>query len=252
MINILLNGCNGKMGQNIVQCARFRNDVTIAAGLDIAPNDGYPFPVYTNPSDIKEKIDLIIDFSHPSALDTILGYALDKKLPIVIATTGFTREQKEKIEKAALQIPVLLSANMSLGVNLMIQLVKSAVKTLYGSYDIEIIEKHHNQKVDAPSGTALAIADAINSAIAPNHMKYVYDRHSTNQKRTKDEIGIHSVRGGTITGEHSVIFAGNDEIIEIKHTALSKSLFAEGALKAATFLYDKEPGLYCMQDLFTE
>jgi len=252
MINVLLNGCNGKMGQNIVQCSRFRNDLAIVAGLDITPGDGYPFPVYTNPRDIREKIDLIIDFSHPSALDTVLGYALEKKLPVVIATTGFNQEQKRKIERAASEIPILLSANMSLGINLLIQLVKTAVKTLYGSFDIEIVEKHHNQKVDAPSGTALAIADAINAAIAPNRMKYVYDRHSSNQKRTRDEIGIHAIRGGTITGEHTVIFAGNDEIIEIKHTALSKRLFAEGALKAATFLYGKEPGLYGMQDIFME
>jgi len=251
MINILLNGCNGKMGQHITQCARFRDDLAIVAGLDIRPNDNAPYPVYTNVADIKEKIDLIIDFSHPSALDTILGYALDKKIPIVIATTGFTDEHKAKIEKASKEIPVLLSANMSLGINLLIQLVKKAAQILYGSFDIEIIEKHHNQKVDAPSGTALAIADAINAAIAPNHLKYVYDRHSSNQKRTRDEIGLHAIRGGTIVGEHSVIFAGNDEIIEIKHTALSKNLLAEGALKAAIFLYGKGPGFYKMQDIFS-
>lgn len=250
MINILLNGCNGKMGQNIAQCARFRNDLAIVAGLDVSPNESAPFPVYTNTSDIKEKIDLIVDFSHPNSLDSIIGYALEKKLPIVIATTGFSEEQKNRIEKAASEIPVLLSANMSLGINLLIQLVRMAVKTLYGSFDIEIIEKHHNQKVDAPSGTALAIADAINAAISPNHMKYVYDRHSSNQKRTRDEIGLHAIRGGTITGEHTVLFAGNDELLEIKHTALSKGLLAEGALKAATFLHKKEPGLYRMQDIF--
>jgi len=252
MINILLNGCNGKMGQNIVQCARFRNDLCIVAGLDVSPNGISPFPVYTDPGQIREKIDLIIDFSHPTALDRILGYALEKKLPIVIATTGFSPEQKEKIEKAGSEIPVLLSANMSLGINLLIQLVKTAAKTLYGSFDIEIIEKHHNQKVDAPSGTALAIADAINAAIAPNQLKYVYDRHSSNQKRTRDEIGIHAIRGGTITGEHTVLFAGNDEILEIRHTSLSRRLFAEGALKAATFLYGKPPGFYRMQDIFEE
>lgn len=250
MINILLNGCNGKMGRHIAQCARFRDDLAIVAGLDTYPNESAPFPVYTNTADIREKIDLIIDFSHPSALNGILGYALEKKLPIVIATTGFSEDQKKAIEKASSEIPVLLSANMSLGINLLIQLVKTAAKTLYGSFDIEIIEKHHNQKVDAPSGTALAIADAINTAIAPNHLRYVYDRHSSNQKRTRDEIGLHAVRGGTITGEHTVLFAGNDELLEIKHTALSKGLLAEGALKAATFLYGKEPGFYRMQDMF--
>lgn len=251
MINILLNGCNGKMGQHVAQCAKFCEDLAIVAGLDLKPNENASFPVYTRTSDIKEKIDLIIDFSHPSALNTILGYALEKKLPIVIATTGFSEEQKAMIEKASSEIPVLLSANMSLGINLLIQLVKKAAQVLYGSFDIEIVEKHHNQKVDAPSGTALAIADAINAAIAPNHMKYVYDRHSSNQKRTRDEIGLHAIRGGTIVGEHSVIFAGNDEIIEIKHTALSKGLLAEGALKAAGFLYGKKPGFYKMQDMFS-
>ncbi|HOP71844.1 4-hydroxy-tetrahydrodipicolinate reductase [Thermoclostridium caenicola] len=250
MINILLNGCNGKMGQHITQCARFREDLTIVAGLDIRPNENAPYPVYTNAANIKEKFDLIVDFSHPSALNTILGLALERKTPIVIATTGLTDEHKAMIEKASKEIPVLLSANMSLGINLLIQLVKKAAQILYGSFDIEIIEKHHNQKVDAPSGTALAIADAINAAIAPNHLKYVYDRHSSNQKRTRDEIGLHAIRGGTIVGEHSVIFAGNDEIIEIKHTALSKNLLAEGALKSAVFLYGKEPGLYRMQDIF--
>lgn len=250
MINILLNGCNGKMGQAVTRTARFRDDLIIAAGVDAYPADNSPYPVYTNVWDVNEKIDLIIDFSHPNALSNILDYAADKKLPVVIATTGFSEEQKSMIVKASEQIPVLLSANMSLGINLLIELVKKAAKTLYGTFDIEIIEKHHNQKVDSPSGTALIIADAINAAIAPVHMKYVYDRHSAIQKRTRDEIGIHAIRGGTITGEHTVLFAGNDEMIEIKHTAVSKDLLAEGALKAASFLYGKAPGYYRMQDVF--
>ena len=169
------------------------------------------------------------------------------KLPAVIATTGLGEKHKKLIEKASGSIPVLLSANTSLGVNLLIDLVKRATKILSETFDIEIVEKHHNQKIDAPSGTALAIADAINSAL-DNKMKYVYDRHSTMQKRTRDEIGIHSVRGGTIAGEHSVIFAGTDEIIELKHTAISKDLFAAGALKAAQFLYNKSPGYYKMEN----
>lgn len=249
-MNILLNGCNGKMGQAIVRTARFREDLIITAGVDSQPGEKTSFPVYTNAFDVKEKIDLIIDFSHPSALKGILHYAAEKQLPIVIATTGLSEEHKKLIEDASSKIPVLLSANMSLGVNLLIELVKKAAKTLYGSFDIEIIEKHHNQKVDAPSGTALAIADAINNVVAPNQLRYVYDRHSTLQKRTRDEIGIHAIRGGTITGEHTVLFAGNDEMIEIKHTAVSKELFAEGALKAATFLFGKAPGYYRMQDMF--
>ncbi len=251
MINILLNGCNGKMGQAVARTARFREDLIIAAGVDATAREASGFPVYASPYDVAEKIDLVLDFSHPNALTTILDFAVAKNLPLVIATTGFTEEQKERIYQAGKQIPVLLSANMSLGINLLLELVKKAAKTLYGSFDIEIIEKHHNQKLDAPSGTALAIADAINGAVSGDKLKYVYDRHSTLQKRTINEIGIHAVRGGTITGEHTVLFAGNDEMIEIKHTAVSKDLFAEGALRAAAFLHGKEPGYYRMQDIFT-
>lgn len=251
MIRILLNGCNGKMGQSVTRVCRLSDGAFIAAGVDTSIKENTSYPVYTSPWDVKEEVDVIIDFSHPSALKGILGYAVEKNIPIVIATTGLTDEHKELIMQASHSIPVLLSANMSLGINLILQLVKRATKTLKGNFDIEIIEKHHNQKIDAPSGTALAIADAVNSVL-DNKMKYVYDRHSNMQKRTRDEIGIHSIRGGTITGEHTVIFAGNDEIIEIKHTAVSKDLFASGALRAAAFLYDKAPGYYSMQDIFQD
>lgn len=250
MIRVLLNGCNGKMGQAVTRTAKYRNDLTIVAGVDALSQESCAYPVYKSVDEVKEEIDLIVDFSHPSVLKAILGYAVEKKIPIVIATTGFTEEQKAMIAEASESTAVLLSANMSLGINLLIELVKKAAKTLYGSFDIEIIEKHHNQKVDAPSGTALAIADAINAALSPDQLKYVYDRHSTRAKRTRDEIGIHAIRGGTITGEHTVLFAGNDEMIEIKHTAFSKDLLAEGALKAASFLYGKTPGYYKMQDIF--
>lgn len=250
MIRILLNGCNGKMGQAVVRTCMYKEDMNIVAGVDTVIKEGTGFPVYTDPYQVKEDIDIIVDFSHFSALDGVLRFALDKNLPIVIATTGHTENQKELIANAAESIPVLLSANMSLGINLILDLVKRATKMLHGNFDIEIIEKHHNQKIDAPSGTALAIADAINSTLAEKKMKYVYDRHSTMQKRTRDEIGIHAVRGGTITGEHIVLFAGNDEMIEIKHTAVSKDLLADGALKAAAFLYGKAPGFYKMQDIF--
>ncbi|MCX7773983.1 MAG: 4-hydroxy-tetrahydrodipicolinate reductase, partial [Clostridia bacterium] len=222
MIQVLLNGCNGKMGQAIVKTSQFREDLKIVAGVDAVLKEGNAFPVYTDPFNVTEKIDVIIDFSHPNALPGILKYATEKKLPLVIATTGFNEEQKKVIEATGENIPVLLSANMSLGINLILDLVKRATKLLYGSFDIEIIEKHHNQKIDAPSGTALAIADAINSTLN-NQLKYVYDRHSNMQKRTRDEIGIHAIRGGTITGEHTILFAGKDEMIEIKHTALSKN-----------------------------
>jgi 4-hydroxy-tetrahydrodipicolinate reductase len=250
MINILLVGCSGKMGQAVTRTSRYRDDMAIVAGVDACPGQDCPYPVYRNFQDVKENPDIIIDFSHPSALASILEYATEKGLPVVIATTGLSAEQKDLIVKASESIPTLLSANMSLGISLLIELAKKAAKTLHGTFDIEIIEKHHNQKVDSPSGTALAIADAINSAISPDHMKYVYDRHSSNQKRTRDEIGLHSIRGGTITGEHTVLFAGNDEMIEIKHTALSKDMLAMGALKAASFLVGKAPGFYRMQDIF--
>lgn len=250
MIRILLNGCNGKMGQIISKICMFQEEMTVVAGIDTIEKPGNPFPVYISSSQVKEEADVIIDFSHPNALPDILEYAVEKSYPIVIATTGHSEDQKQLIEEASQRIPVLLSANMSLGINLILDLVKRAAKALYGAFDIEIIEKHHNQKIDAPSGTALAIADAINSALPGNEMKYVYDRHSSMQKRTRDEIGIHSIRGGTITGEHTVLFAGNDEMIEIKHTAVSRDLFAEGALKAAVFLYNKAPGFYKMQDIF--
>lgn len=249
MIRILLNGCNGNMGQAIARTCALNEDLYIVAGLDTSKRDTAQFPVYTSPWDVKEEVDLIIDFSHPNALKSILEYAVEKSIPVVIATTGFNEEHKKLIMEASESIPVLLSANMSLGINLLLELVKRATKALNGAFDIEIIEKHHNQKIDAPSGTALAIADAVNSAL-DNKMKFVYDRHSSRQKRTRDEIGIHSIRGGTIAGEHSIIFAGNDEIIELKHTAISRDLFAAGALKAAAFLYGKGPGFYTMQDMF--
>lgn len=252
MIRVLLNGCNGKMGQAITRTCELKDDLFVVAGVDAVQKEGHSYPVYSDPYQVKEEADIIIDFSHPSALAGILDYAVHKKLPLVIATTGLSKEHMKLIEESSHSIPVLLSANMSLGINLILDLAKRATKMLNGNFDIEIIEKHHNQKIDAPSGTALAIADAINSTLAGKQMKYVYDRHSARQKRTRDEIGIHSVRGGTITGEHTIIFAGNDEMIEIKHTAVSKDLFAEGALKAASFLYNKAPGFYKIQDIFEE
>lgn len=251
MIRILLNGCNGKMGQAVTRSCMFNEKLMIVAGVDAVISTDKSYPVYTDPNLVKENVDIIIDFSHPSALDGILNYAIEKSLPIVIATTGHNDAQKELVTNASKSIPVLLSANMSMGINLMLELVKRAAKMLHGSFDIEIIEKHHNQKIDSPSGTALTIADNINSVLPGNEMKYVYDRHSSMQKRTRDEIGIHSIRGGTIAGEHTVIFAGNDEMIEIKHTAVSKDLFAEGAIKAAVFLHGKAPGYYKMQDIFS-
>lgn len=250
MINIAISGCNGKMGQVLSVLAQEIADFNILWGLDLNVNVQRQFPVYDQLKDGLPKPDVLIDFSHPSVLDTLIDWAVKNNVPCVIATTGLSGLNQEKLKQAAHTIPVFYSANMSLGVNVIIDIVKRMSKILEDKYDIEIIEKHHNQKIDAPSGTALAIADAINTVLSMKH-DYIFDRHSRRRKRSKDEIGIHAVRGGTIVGEHSVIYAGNDEIIEIKHTALSKAIFAEGALKAARYIsqLQNKPGLYNMQDM---
>lgn len=248
MVRILISGCNGKMGQVITKIAHYREDVKIVAGYDV--NDSLPndYPVFTQLNQCNVAVDVIVDFSHPAALSQVLSYALSRKIPLVVATTGISDEQVAKMKESASSIPILFSANMSLGVNLLLELVQKAAKLLYGNFDIEIVERHHNQKIDAPSGTALALADAINKSL-PEKYRYVYDRHTKRVKRSKDEIGIHAIRGGNIAGDHTVIFAGNDEIIELRHTANSKEIFGIGALKAAVFLHDKAPGFYTMQDL---
>jgi len=239
------------MGQVITRLAEQYDDLCIAAGYDLVDNGKNTYPVFTDLNTCSIKPDVIIDFSNPAALDKLISYSTANSIPIVVATTGFSQAQVKLLEKASKSIPVFFSANMSLGINLLIGLVKKAAKLLESNFDIEIIEKHHNQKLDAPSGTALAIADAINSVLEQKH-EYVYDRHSRRKKRSRNEIGIHAVRGGTIVGEHSVIFAGTDEIIEINHTAMSKEIFAAGALRAAKFLYGKKPGMYDMNDLIDE
>mgnify|MGYP000870972368 FL=1 len=248
MIDILLSGCNGKMGQVITRLAAERNDLKIAAGFDQNTSIQNTYPVFNDLSKCNVKVDVIIDFSHPAALDSLIQFAVSNKIPAVIATTGLSSSQVQTLKDASKIIPIFFSANMSLGVNLLIDLVKKAARVLEKDFDIEIVEKHHNQKIDAPSGTALAIADAINDSLEQQH-EYTYDRHSRRKKRGKNEIGIHAVRGGTIVGEHSVIFAGNDEIIEINHIAMSKEIFAVGALNAAAFLHKKSSGMYNMDDL---
>ncbi len=252
MLNILLIGCNGRMGQAITLAARERPELVIAAGIDIHPTALSNYPVYPDFDSVKEDIDVIIDFSHPSGLEKALAHATATKRPIVVATTGLDEAQLTLLEQASTRTAVLRSANMSVGVNLLIELVQQASRALYREFDMEIIEKHHNQKLDAPSGTALAIADAINEALDDVKMDYVHGRHGNDTKRTNHEIGIHAVRGGTIAGEHTVLFAGRDELLEIKHTAISRSIFAEGALSAARFLAGKKPGFYTMRNLFTE
>ncbi|MBN2852634.1 MAG: 4-hydroxy-tetrahydrodipicolinate reductase [Clostridia bacterium] len=248
MVNILLNGCNGKMGQVISRFAKEYDDIEIIAGVDINNDKDNSYPVVNDISNMTSDVDVVIDFSHPSAFDKVLDYCLNKKTAVVMATTGLSETQKQQLKKASNEIPVFFSANMSLGVNLMIALCNNAAKFLEGKFDIEIIEKHHNQKVDAPSGTALAIADSINTTL-DDKMNYVYNREPERKKRETNEIGIHSVRGGSIVGEHSVIFAGQDEIIEIKHEALSKDIFARGALKAALYMKDKPKGFYNMDSM---
>ena len=248
MINIIISGCNGKMGSVISKLALDDENIKIVCGFDINTNKVYGYDVFAEPSEFEGKADVIIDFSHPLMTEKVLKYAVETKTPIVVATTGLSEEQRKDLDKASEKTAVFFSANMSLGVNLLIELVSQAAKVLEEKFDIEIIEKHHNQKIDAPSGTALYIADAINEALA-SKKEYVYDRHSVRKKRSEKEIGMHTVRGGTIVGEHDVIFAGNDEIIEIKHTAMSKEIFAVGAISAAKYIAGKEKGFYSMKDI---
>lgn len=248
MTNIAISGCNGKMGKIIYNCIYERDDCQVIAGIDINTNQYADFPIASKPSDLPVKPDVIIDFSHPSVLDSLIEYALTNSVAVVFATTGYSQEQIAKIKAAGEQIPVFFTFNLSLGINLLVELAKKATAFLGGQFDIEIIEKHHNQKIDAPSGTAIMLADAINSVFDDSY-HYMYDRHSQRKKRDKKEIGIHAVRGGTIVGEHEVIFAGHDEVITLSHSAASKEVFAVGSVNAAVFLKGKSAGLYSMSDL---
>ena len=250
MTKIIMNGCNGKMGQVITRLVSEDNECEIVAGFDVNDSIENTYPVFTNPDEFTGDADVIIDFSHPSALTTVLNYCKKRKLPVILATTGYTDEQKKEFTEASKEIPVFFSANMSLGINLIIALAKKATKLLEGNFDIEIVERHHNQKIDAPSGTALAIADAIDETLS-YPAEYVYDRHAVRRKRKPTEIGNHAVRGGTIVGDHEVIFAGTDEVIELKHSAHSKEVFAVGAIKAAKFMSYKPAGMYNMNDLIS-
>ena len=248
MINILIFGVNGKMGQVLSAAVKNTPDMQVCCGVDLfADAVKNEFPVYKDISDCSETPDVIIDFSRPEALENNLRFAKDRSVPVVIATTGLSGEQKAMLAEAAKSLSVFYTANMSLGVSLQMELAKKAAEFLGEAYDIEIIEKHHNQKVDSPSGTALAIADKINEAYDESK-NYVYGRHSKDEKRGR-EIGLHALRGGTIVGEHTVIFAGTDEVIEIKHTAQSKQVFAYGAIKAARFIVSQPAGLYSMNDM---
>ena len=249
MTRIILCGCNGKMGRVISQLVKEDENAEIVAGVDISGEGPEGYPVFRSIAECDVEADVVIDFSAPAALAEILSVGIQKNLPLVLCTTGYGKEDLERIEKTSEQVAVLRSANMSLGINLLLSLVQSAAKVLAeADFDIELVEKHHNQKVDAPSGTALALADAINEALEQAYT-YKYDRSAERVKRDKKEIGISAVRGGSIVGEHEVIFAGTDEVIEMKHTAYSKAIFGKGAVSAAKFLAGKPAGMYSMKDV---
>jgi 4-hydroxy-tetrahydrodipicolinate reductase len=249
MVNIIMHGCNGKMGQVITDIVAKDDNARIVAGIDVAAGKDNGYPVFTNIDDCDVDADVIIDFAAAVAVDKLLEYGERRQIPIVLCTTGLSQEQLEKTAATSKKVAILKSANMSLGINTLIKLLKDAANVFApAGYDVEIVEKHHNQKVDAPSGTALALADSINESQGGKY-EYVYDRSQVRQKRDAKEIGISAVRGGTIVGEHEVIFAGIDEVIEFKHTAYSKSVFAKGAVEAAKFLKGKPAGMYDMADV---
>ena len=249
MLKIIISGCNGHMGRVVESLCNADTQVQVVAGFDVLGSSDRGFPVFTSPAQCDRPADAVIDFSSPAALDGLLAFAKATKTPLVLATTGYTPEQIAQIGAAALEVPIFRSANMSLGINVLLELVKKAASVLGDSYDIEIVERHHRRKVDAPSGTALMIADAAASSCG-HETEYVFERHSTRHPRDKKEIGISAVRGGTIVGEHEIIFAGHDEVMEIKHTALSREIFAQGAVEAAKFMATVQtPGLYDMSQL---
>ncbi len=247
MINLLINGANGRMGKKVYEASFLSEKINAVCGVDLVENLANPvFPVYSSFNSVTEKIDVIVDFSAPASLDAVLGFALKNGVPAVLCSTGYKPEDIEKINKASEKIAIFRSANMSLGVNVLIDLVKKASVALNG-LDIEIIEKHHNQKVDAPSGTALMLADAVKDVLPEKF--YIYGREGQVGKRNKDEIGIHAIRGGNIVGEHDVIFAGTSETITLSHQATDRAVFANGAIKAAEYLSSKKIGMYDMSDL---
>lgn len=248
MTRIILSGCNGKMGKTIVELTKSREHVNIVAGIDVISQEQGLFPVFTHPSLCDVDADVLIDFSRPSALEHLVQLGLSQNMGLVIATTGLDDQCHALLHKASEKIPIFLSSNMALGIHLLLDLIQKASTILSPSFDIEIVEKHHSAKEDAPSGTALMIADAINDVL-PKPMNYCYERASVRKKRSSNDIGIHSVRGGSIVGEHQVLFAGHHEVIEITHKAYSREIFANGALEAAVFLSKQPKGLYSMKDL---
>ena len=249
MIKVMMHGCNGAMGQVISGIIEESESPVMAAGIDFKDDGHNPYPVFKNLEDCNVDVDVIIDFSSSKATDRLLSYVAEKQIPLVLCTTGLSEEQLKKVEETSKKTAILRSANMSLGVNVLLKLVNTAAKVLADAdFDIDIVEKHHKLKVDAPSGTALALADAVNEALH-NEYEYVYDRSQRRIRRPKKEIGISAVRGGTIVGQHDVIFAGQDEVIEFHHTAYSKAIFGKGAVSAAIYLAGKPAGMYDMSDV---
>lgn len=251
IIRIIMRGCNGRMGQVITGIVRDMENCEIVAGVDLFDEGKNAYPVFRTLSECPEA-DVVIDCSSPKEFDDLMKVCLDRKLAIVLCTTGLSEEQLQAVKEASEQIAILRSANMSMGINTVIKLLKTISAQLSrAGFDIELVERHHNQKLDAPSGTAIALADAVNEVL-PEPCEYVYDRSGRREKRPKKEIGISAVRGGTIVGEHEVIFAGLDEVIEIKHTAYSRSVFGTGAVQAALFLAGKPAGMYNMADVLAD
>ena len=249
MVKIIMHGCNGKMGQVISGLVAADPDVEMVAGIDTRDDGHNPYPVFTDIEKCDVQADCVIDFSAAVAVDKLLDYCVERKLPCVLCTTGLSEEQLKNVEEASQSTAILKSANMSMGINLLLKMLKEAAGVLApAGFDIEIVEKHHNLKVDAPSGTALALADSINEEFDDQY-EYVYDRSSRREKRPKKEIGISAVRGGTIVGDHDVIFAGADEVITFSHTAYSKAVFGKGAVQASKFLAGKGAGMYSMADV---
>ena len=249
MIRAIMHGCNGRMGQVVSGLVKEDAGIEFVAGVDTYTERKNDYPVFAKIADCDVEADVIIDFSNAAAVDGLLDYCVEKQVPVVLCSTGLSEEQLQKVEEASKKVAVLKSANMSMGINLLLKLLQNATKVLApAGYDIELVERHHNQKLDAPSGTAIALADSINKSM-DNAYEYVYDRSQVRKKRDAKEIGISAVRGGTIVGEHEVIYAGTDEVIEFKHTAYSRTVFGKGAVEAAKFLAGKEAGRYDMSDV---
>lgn len=252
MTKVIMNGCNGHMGQVISGLCESDQEIQIVAGIDICTEKRYDYPVFASIEECDINADAIIDFSHVSCIDALLKYSVEKQIPVVVCTTGLSEEQLKAVEEASKKVAVLKSANMSLGINTLMELLKKAAQVLApAGFDMEIVEKHHNQKLDAPSGTAIALADSMKEALEEDYT-YKYDRTQERKKRDKYEIGIQAVRGGNIVGEHEVIFAGTDEVITFKHTAYSKAIFGKGAIEAAKYLAGKPAGYYGMDDVIKQ